>query len=175
MTLAALGLALAASPGAAQTTTAPADAQPGATTAPTTAQEFVPAAVSSNGFEIESSRLALENAQGEAVRSFAQQMIDDHTAATQQLLAAAEQEGLAQPELRLTPRHSQLLAQLQQAQDAEFDELYTTLQVQAHQEAVTLHSNYAEAGEEGAVRSFATETLPVLEQHLTMAQELDAS
>src|SRR5687767_3842162 len=44
----------------------------------TSAAEFVPTATSSNLFEIESSRLALQRSRDPEVRRFAQQMIRDH-------------------------------------------------------------------------------------------------
>src|SRR3954468_4823152 len=51
---------------------------------PTKAAQFVPMAASSDLYEIESSRLALERSQSPAIKQFAQMMIDHHTMTTQQ-------------------------------------------------------------------------------------------
>lgn len=78
------GLALAQ----AQTETVPAASTTPAATAPavTAPQRFADMAGSSNMFEIESSKLALETSQTQEVQEFAQQMIDDHTMAGEKMI-----------------------------------------------------------------------------------------
>ncbi len=137
---------------------------------PSSPEEFATMAAHSNLFEIESSRLALEASQEDAVRQFAQRMIDDHTMASQEMMSAAATDGVTNVPDSLDPRHQQMLTQLQNASPEEFDSLYLQMQVAAHQEAVTLFGNYAE--EEGALADFAGATLPTLEEHLAMVQQL---
>lgn len=168
----AVSATFAAAPAIAQTATSEAQTD---TMAPMTADMFVMAAASSNAFEIESSQLAVDSAQDEAVRTFAEQMIEDHTAATRELSTVVAQAGLQAPELDLAAQHQEMLDQLQDAEGEEFDSLYATLQVQAHEEAIALHEAYAENGDEDALREFAEQTLPILEEHLAMAQELTAN
>ncbi len=167
--LAAVGAMLAAAPAIAQTSASEVQID---TMAPMTADMFVMAAASSSTFEIESSQLALDRAQDEAVRVFAEQMIEDHTAATRELSAVVEQAGLEPPVPELAAQHQEMLDQLQEAEGEEFDALYGTLQIQAHEEAIALHQAYAESGDDEALREFAAQTLPTLEEHLSMAQEL---
>jgi putative membrane protein len=61
---------------------------------------------------------------------------------------------------------------LQQAQGAQFDQAYIQQQVQAHQTAVDMFRNYAQSGDDAKLKQFASQTLPALQQHLQMAQEL---
>ena len=163
----AAGVALAAIPAVAQQAQAPA-----ATAAPVaeTPEDFVAMAASSNAFEIQSSELALERSETEAVQAFAQVMIDDHTAATEDLMTVAEAEGVTPPPMELDPRHQGMLDELQAAEGDAFDELYTTMQLQAHEEAIALHSNFAEEGDAGALGEFAAEKLPVIEDHREMIE-----
>ena len=81
--LAAL-MAAIATPAAAQPAMAPAGAVPALTP-----QSFRAAAVISDTFEIESSRIALERSRNPRVRDFAQQMIRDHTMTSQALMGGS--------------------------------------------------------------------------------------
>src|SRR5690349_2649834 len=60
-------------------------------------QAFVDMAASSNMFEIESSKLALEKASTQPAKDFAQHMIDDHLKAGAEMKAAADAEGIKVP------------------------------------------------------------------------------
>lgn len=137
---------------------------------------FLRLASSSNQFEILSSRLAEQQASNEQVKAFATQMIADHTAAGEKMRAAVQQAGLqptAMPETEgdLDARHKEMLDQIARA-EGNFDEAYVRAQYQAHQEAVRLFNSYAESGDQSAIKAFAAETLPVLQQHLAHVSEL---
>jgi len=133
-------------------------------------QEFATMATVSNLFEIQSSELALEASESEAVKEFAQHMIEDHTAASQEMMAAAEQQGGVSLPDGLDEAHQEQLAQLQAASGDEFDQMYIQMQVQAHEMAVSLFSSYAESGEDGPLKTFASETLPTLQEHYESVQ-----
>ena len=60
----------------------------------TSAEQFIMMAAMGDRFEIESSELAVENAQSDDVKAFAQQMITDHTANTQKLMQTVEGNGV---------------------------------------------------------------------------------
>ena len=126
--------------------------------------DFANMAAISNMFELESSTLALERATGEEVKTFAEQMIADHTKAAQEMLPAATEEGLTPPE-DLDDRHQDMLDQLSDLEGEEFDMAYIQAQVQAHDEAVALFEAYSTNGAEGPLKEFATATLPTLQMH----------
>jgi putative membrane protein len=142
------------------------------TPAVTDPAEFASMAASSNMFEIESSRLALDRTQNEDVRSFAQQMIDDHTAAGEKMKQAAQEAGVEVPSDMAEAEQDQF-DDLRQADD--FDEDYLDAQVEAHEKAVDLFEGFSENAEDGPLRSFAQETLPTLEDHLTRVEDLAES
>lgn len=123
---------------------------------------FVKVVMSSNAFEIESSKLAEQKARDADVKEFATQMIADHTTAAEGLKKAAK---LGDEPAVLAPKHAAMLETLKGASEQDFQALYIEMQASAHMEAVMLFATYAKGGDDEAMRTFATETLPKLEMH----------
>jgi predicted outer membrane protein len=134
-------------------------------------QLFVTAAAHSNMFELEASRLALENATTPEVQQFAQQMIDAHTAASEQLNEVAGTLGLQLPQ-GLSAEQQFSLQYLMQLEGEAFEQRYLEGQFIAHQGAIALFRMESEAAEDDALGEFATSTLPTLEEHLGTARDL---
>jgi len=138
-----------------------------------TPQGFVDAASASDMFEIESARVAQEKTQDQAVRDYAQMMIDDHTTSTQNLEQAAGQaEGGVNVSPRLMPAQEQQLTELRGATAEEFDALYKQQQVAAHEQALNLMQTYSQSGTAEPLQTHATQTAPIIERHLGMARDL---
>lgn len=137
----------------------------------TTPQEFAAMAAGSNMFEIESSKLALEKASLQPTKDFAQHMIDDHTKAGEEMKAAAKAEGIKVP-MALDDKHKADLDNLSGSTGAAFDQSYLAEQYAAHEEAVALFATYSTNGAPGALKEFATKTLPTLQSHLKHVQQL---
>lgn len=135
---------------------------------------YMATSASSDQFEIQSSQLALQASQSQAVRSFANLMIAHHQATTQNLVAAAQGAGLTPPPPTLLPMHQQMLDQLRAAgTGANFDAAYKQAQIMSHQSALELQTNYAGGGDVPALRQVAAATAPVVQQHLGSAQNLN--
>lgn len=130
---------------------------------------FARLAASSNALEIDSSNLALERSQNEEVRAFAQKMIDDHTAAGEKMKAAAQEAGV-EVVAEMNEADQQALQALQDATD--FDQAYLDLQAKAHDEAVGLFETFSTGGQESALKDFAAETLPTLQDHQAQVRSL---
>jgi putative membrane protein len=129
-------------------------------------------AASSDQFEIQSGQLALQMSQNPAVRQFAQMLIDHHQQTTAQLASAAQSAGLPVPPPAMTGAHAQMLANLRAAPMGSFDMAFRDAQIQAHQEALALHQGYATSGDIPALRTTAGAAVPIIQQHLNMAQSL---
>lgn len=132
------------------------------TAAATDPAAFAAMAASANMFEIESSQLALDKAASDEVKSFAQKMIDDHTAAGERMKAAAEAAGVTVPD-EMSEADRKALNDLQGA--GEIDQAYVAAQVQAHDKAVALFEAFSTGGAAGPLQEFAAETLPTLRDH----------
>lgn len=135
--------------------------------------DFILQASASDMFEIESSKLALQKGD-ETTKAFAQQMITDHektSAELKALLAGGKVQG--NPVTALTEDHKEEVDELAKLEGAEFNEEYIDDQVEAHEDAVDLFKRYAEEGENAELKAWAAKTLPALEHHYKMAQDLD--
>jgi putative membrane protein len=82
----------------------PAIQQSGTTPALATA-EFVTSAAAGNQFEIDSSKLALSRTRSDAVKRFAQRMVEDHTDAAAKFKTAAAEAKLSPPGAALDAKH----------------------------------------------------------------------
>ena len=122
---------------------------------------------SGNMFEIESSRLAQQRSQNPMVRQFADMMIRDHTQLMNQMRPVAARLGLNPDAMAMAPHHRDMLERLSNAgSGAAFDAAYHQAQLAAHQEALSLHRNYAANGDNPDLRTLAGAAVPVIESHL---------
>jgi putative membrane protein len=137
---------------------------------PLAAPTYLTMAASGDQFEIQSSQLALQRASNPALRQFAQMLITDHSNMSAQLIAAAQGAGLTPPPPALSPEHAAMLQQLQSAPAASFDMAYRDAQIMAHQQALTLHQNYASGGDVPALRTVAGTAVPIIQGHLSSIQ-----
>jgi putative membrane protein len=138
------------------------------------APTYVPAAAMSDLYEIESSKLAVQRASSPAIKKFAQQMITDHTATTAKLKATLKTAKLdITPPQALDSRRQGMIDNLKATSAADFDKTYVDQQTNAHREAITLHSGYAEDGENAPLKQLAASAVPIIRHHLDMVQKLD--
>jgi putative membrane protein len=140
---------------------------------PLMAPGFLAQAGSANEWEIESSQLALQMSTNPGVRNLANVIIADHTAMGQQVAAAAASARLTPPAPGLLPPQQSMLDQLRAAGSGpSFDMAYQQAQISAHQQAIQLMQNYAASGDVPALRTVASQAIPVMQKHLAMAQSL---
>jgi putative membrane protein len=136
------------------------------------AMTYVAKAAASDLYEIESSRLALDRAQRPAVREFARMLVTDHTRTTELVAAAARADGVTPLPPQLEPAQRTMLRQLQRHRGPGFDRVYLDQQLIAHQQALTLHRNYARNGAGNDLRRVARNATPVIQGHLGHARQL---
>lgn len=148
----------------------PPPAPPVDTSSPLYAPNYLGMAGSSDQFEIQSGQLAQQMSQNPAVRQMGQMLVADHTNSTQQLMAAAQSAGIAAPPPAMRPEHAAMLQQIQSAPPGQFDMVFRDVQIQAHQQALQLHQNYAASGDVPALRATAGAIVPVVQSHLNMLQ-----
>ncbi|RCS24753.1 DUF4142 domain-containing protein [Phyllobacterium salinisoli] len=136
-------------------------------------EDFVTEAASSDMFEIESSKLALERADVKT-KAFAQQMLTDHQKTANELkdLVTSGKVKATIP-TAMTSAHQGMLDDLKKLQGEEFTKEYQSDQEDVHEDAVDLFKRYGEEGENADLKAWAAKTLPALEHHLQMATELN--
>lgn len=137
-------------------------------------EDFVKEAASSDMFEIQSSQLAAQRATDEKVKTFAQQMITDHTKTSTEMKGLV-QAGTVKAEIptAMLASHQKMLDKLNGLNGADFTKQYLDDQVTAHKDAVSLFERYGKGGDNEQLKAWANTTLPALQHHHQMAQDLD--
>jgi putative membrane protein len=123
--------------------------------------------------EVQEGQLAVAQGASATVKRFGQQMIDQHTANNQALAALAKAKGISVP---ATPdaTHAADAATLKSTTGAAFDTAYIAGQVTGHKKMELLMETEIQSGSDTDLKAFAEKTLPVVQGHLKMAQQLQA-
>ncbi|MBX8485491.1 DUF4142 domain-containing protein [Pseudomonas cichorii] len=133
--------------------------------------DFVEDASAKGIAEVEAGRLAQEKGSSGDVKSFADKMVKDHTAANNKLKALAESKNLeVSSDAQMMDKAKSMILELRSAKS--FDQAYANNQVKAHEEAIALFEDEAANGEDAELKAFAADTLPKLKEHLVHAKEL---
>ena len=122
--------------------------------------------------EVELGKIAAQKASSDAVKQFAQKMVDDHTKANEALKQVASRANINVPDA-LDSKHQSRVDKLSKLSGTEFDRAYIKDQLKDHQQDVKEFQNEAENGNQEEVKNFASKTLPTLQEHLSMAKELN--
>jgi len=122
--------------------------------------------------EVKLGQLAQEKASNQAVKDFGQKMIDDHTKANDDLKSVASQEGITLP-TSLDAKDQATYDRLSKLSGADFDKAYMHDMVMDHRADVSEFRRQSQQGGNPALKSFAARTLPVLQQHLTLAVQTE--
>ncbi|HEY9749347.1 MAG TPA: DUF4142 domain-containing protein [Allocoleopsis sp.] len=143
--------------------------QRGTTTAPTALdREFLIMAARGNNAEIQTSQLALQKSSNQMVRTYAQQMIREHTLANQRLSQVAAQHGITLP-TGPGPLNAAIAQQLAQLSGTNFDRAYMSTQENLHMQAIALYRTVVQQGRATDVKQYATALLPNINNHYQMA------
>jgi putative membrane protein len=134
---------------------------------------FAEKAAIGNMTEIRLSKIALGASTNQAVRTFAQTMVSDHQQANNALMAVAGSHGWTLPTMPDAAAQS-AIAGMQTKTGADFDQAYVEKMTHDHVAAVALFKKEAATGDAAALKAFAGRTLPTLEHHLDMVQQLAA-
>jgi putative membrane protein len=133
---------------------------------------FLMTAASSNLLELQLGQAAAQRASNADVKRFAQMMVDHHTKATQQLKSVATPLGVTMPQTMM-PIHQAMADKVLAKSGKEFDEAYMDAMETAHRMDVAMFEVKDKAADTPTVKSFATQTLPMLRSHEKMADELE--
>jgi putative membrane protein len=142
-------------------------------TVPAADRSFVMEAAHGGQAEVELGKLAAGKAVNPDVKSFAQKMADDHSKANDKLRQVASEKGLSLPS-DLDQKSRAEYNHLEKLAGAAFDRAYVKLMVKDHVKDVAEFQRESEKAADPAIRQFVTETLPTLQEHLSMAKDLQS-
>ena len=133
---------------------------------------FAAAAASGGMAEVQLGQLAQQNGNSDAVKSFGQQMVTDHSKAGDDLKNVAQKEGMALP-MNISKEDQDTYDRLSQLHGAQFDQKYAQDMVKDHQKDIADFQQEASSGKNASLKDFASRTLPTLKNHLRMAQDME--
>jgi len=134
--------------------------------------DFVKEATITDLFEIEAGKLAQQK--GEKTKELGSTIVQDHTATSDELkgLVTSGKVKVSMP-TALDGSHKSELDKLQRRQGADFDKAFLSDNVSGHKTGISLFERYAKGGDNPDLKAFAEKTLPQLQHHLQMAQQLN--
>jgi putative membrane protein len=121
--------------------------------------------------EVRMGQLAADKGSNEAVKKFGRKMVEEHTQSQEVLKDVAQKQGIGLPS-EMDARQRAAVDDLSKLSGADFDKAYARYTVKDHQDDIADFTSEASGGQKSAMRSFASETLPSLKEHLKLAREL---
>jgi len=152
----------------------------GAAAAPASAElsavdrDFLQKAASGGMAEVEAAQLAQQRAGSPQVRQFASRMMTDHMQTNADLQQLAEAQSFTLP-TKPSTKDAAATQKLRALNGVAFDQAYAQQELRDHQGDIALFRKEATSGHDPEVKAFAQKTLPVLQQHLQLAQGLNTN
>jgi putative membrane protein len=122
--------------------------------------------------EVKMGELGLSNGESQPVKEFSRRLVDDHKKASLELEKMATRKGVILPD-DLSSEQKAMLQHLSGLRGGEFDTAFQQHAVQDHQKDIEKFKTAAGKAKDPELRSLAEKTLPVLQQHLDLANQLD--
>jgi putative membrane protein len=163
-------------PNAQSDTPAPSDQpmrhQPrGGNMTPLSDADFAKEAAQGGAAEVKLGRLAQEKGMSDSVKNFGKRMVDDHSKAGDNLKAAATQSNIDLPS-GLSTKDQVTYDRLSKLSGTEFDQAYARDMVRDHVHDVAAFRQESSGGKDDNIKTFATQTLPTLQDHLKDARAM---
>ncbi len=128
-----------------------------------------------NMAEIETGKMALQKTRNDKVKSFAQQMVDDHTKGLDEVRKVAAARSVTLP-TGLDAKHKEMAAKLDKMSGDQFDRSFMEQAgVKAHKEAHALVTKAESSAKDSEVKALAARLQPTIHQHLNNAEQLNAA
>jgi len=128
-----------------------------------------------NMAEVEMGKMAQSKSQNAEVKTFAQQMIDDHGKGLTEVQTVAQAKGITLP-TELDAKHKAMAAKLAKLEGDKFDKEYMKMGgTGGHKEALAMLNKTEKSAKDADVKGLATKMKPTVEQHLKAAQQMPAA
>jgi len=135
-------------------------------------QQFVTKAAEGGMFEVEIGKLAADKAADASVKSFAQMLVDDHSAANDKLRQIASGHNVALP-ASISDDQKKELDQLSKLSGAQFDKQFVKMVgIKDHHHDIAEFERASKSAQSPDVKDFAVNALPTLKKHLAAAEKL---
>jgi len=135
-------------------------------------EDFIKEAAMSDMLEIDAAKIAQQKGNPDE-KKFAEQMITDHTKTSTELKGMVPSDMKSAIPTSLDDSSQKKLDKLKDAKPDDFASQYDPMQVSAHEDAVSLFERYSKGGDDAKLKDWAGKTLPHLQHHLQMAEQMN--
>ncbi len=136
-------------------------------------QQFLVKAAEGDLAEIQLGKLAQQNGTSDATKQFGQQLVTDHQKSLDQIKSIADSKGITLPSQASSKGQSEY-DKLSKLSGNEFDTAFNKYVAREHMKDISEFRREAEKGKDAEIKSYAQQSLPVLQQHHEMAQSAEA-
>jgi putative membrane protein len=134
-------------------------------------ESFAKDAASGGMAAVKLGQLAQRKGASSSVKEFGKHMEMDHSKAGEQLQAVSSKNHISLPS-EMSRSDQETYERLSKLSGPEFDKAYSEDMLTDHQKDVAAFKKEASSGKNPDIKQFASDTLPTLEHHLEMAQDL---
>jgi len=135
------------------------------------ASNFAVEAANGGMMEVELGKIAQENASNPRVKAFGEMMVKDHTEAGDNLKAIATSLNIALPDSVSNDSRKEI-DHMKMKKGKDFDKAYVSMMTDDHKKDIAEFRKCADNCSDSTIKSFASNTLPVLMKHLDSIQAI---
>jgi putative membrane protein len=149
----------------------------GGTAASLSDPQVLDVAITANAGEVSQAEIAIMRANAEEVRTFAEMMLEEHSAAAADAATLGEEEGITPAtnpvSNNLRTKAMATVSLLEDASEEDFDRVYMESQVMAHQEVLAmLNAQLIPQADNAALTAFLTDMRNKVQAHEQEAEEI---
>lgn len=134
--------------------------------------DFAMKAAEGSMFEIEAAKVALQKSSNKMVKDMATMIKDDHTKASEELMALAKTKNITLP-VGLSNEKMEDVNKLASLSGKDLDEKFVSMMKDDHEKDTDMFRKASENLEDADLKAWAGKTLPTLEKHLEMVKTAD--
>lgn len=134
-------------------------------------RDFVVNAAKGNMGEQVLAETAQEKSSNEAVKNYAQKLVEHHRSANEKLKTIAEQTDIKWPSDLRAPHH-EVAQNLKNLDGKEFDQKYVNQMVQDHEREIQKYESLSQTVGNKDIQNYINTTLPIMKAHLDEAKQL---
>jgi len=138
-----------------------------------TDQQFIDLAAQTDMVEANLGQLAQTAGDAQSVKDYAQTLVTDHTSDYHQISDIARQANLSVPSAIDAEHNKAMIDPFQKLKGKAFDHHYIADMIAGHTKAIAVYKKEAADAQNPALKSYAEQTLPTLEKHLSAAKDLE--
>ncbi len=134
---------------------------------------FIETTAGGNLMAVELGKVARDKAASADVKSYADRIVKAHMQSGDELKRLAEKKGVTLPS-KLNDKQAATVRQMRSMSGAEFDRSYMRMMLEDHRNEVASFRQEQRQASDPDLKTWVTETLPTLENHLRIAQNINS-